>query len=73
MKVEEKQSRELKKIQDMELVILMDEVQYGEGIEGLDMEQQSLAGLLKAKIQDVQRRMRFLGATQGVEAHDSPL
>ncbi|CAN0861530.1 hypothetical protein LINGRAHAP2_LOCUS8236 [Linum grandiflorum] len=40
MKAEEKQSRELKKIHDMELEILMDE---------------------------------FLGATQGVEAHDSSL
>ncbi|CAN0861506.1 hypothetical protein LINGRAHAP2_LOCUS8225 [Linum grandiflorum] len=38
------------------------------------MEQRrSLAWLLKAKIQDVQRRIRFLGATQGVKAHDSPL
>ncbi|CAN0861504.1 hypothetical protein LINGRAHAP2_LOCUS8224 [Linum grandiflorum] len=44
----------------MELAILMDEVRYGEGTEGLDMEQhRSLAWLLKAKIQDVQRRMRF--------------
>ncbi|CAN0881338.1 hypothetical protein LINGRAHAP2_LOCUS14181 [Linum grandiflorum] len=54
IKVEEKQRRELKKILDMELVILMDEVRYGEGIEELDMEQQrSLAWLLQAKIQDV--------------------
>ncbi|CAN0861534.1 hypothetical protein LINGRAHAP2_LOCUS8238 [Linum grandiflorum] len=58
----------------MELAILMDEVRYGKGTEGLDMEQQrSLAWLLKAKIQDVQRRMQFIGATQGVEAHDSSL
>ncbi|CAN0861546.1 hypothetical protein LINGRAHAP2_LOCUS8244 [Linum grandiflorum] len=74
MKAEEKQSRELKKIHDMELAILMDEVRYGKGTEGLDMEQRrSLAWLLKGKIQDVQRRMQFLGATQGVEAHDSSL
>ncbi|CAN0920314.1 Agamous-like MADS-box protein AGL80 [Linum grandiflorum] len=60
MKVEEKQRRELKKIQDMELVILMDEVRYKEGIEGLDMEQwRSLAWFFQAKIQDVQRRMWF--------------
>ncbi|CAN0861528.1 Agamous-like MADS-box protein AGL80 [Linum grandiflorum] len=58
MKAEEKQSRELKKIHDMELAILMDEVRYGKGIVGLDMDQRrSLAWLLKAKIQDVQRRM----------------
>ncbi|CAN0861510.1 hypothetical protein LINGRAHAP2_LOCUS8227 [Linum grandiflorum] len=74
MKAEEKQSRELKKIHDMELAILMDDVRFGKGTEGLDMEQRrSLAWLLKAKIQDVQRRMLFLGATQGVEAHDSSL
>ncbi|CAN0879241.1 Agamous-like MADS-box protein AGL80 [Linum grandiflorum] len=74
VKADEKQRRELKKIHDMELAILMDEVRYGEGIGGLDMEQQrNLAWLLKAKIQVVQRRMQFLGATIGVEAHDGPL
>ncbi|CAN0920313.1 MADS-box transcription factor PHERES 1 [Linum grandiflorum] len=60
MKVEEKQRRELNKIQDMELVILMVEVRYKEGIEGLAMEQwRSLAWFFQAKIQDVQRRMWF--------------
>ncbi|CAN0861536.1 MADS-box transcription factor PHERES 1 [Linum grandiflorum] len=74
METEEKQSRKLKKIHDMELAILMDEVRYREGTEGLDMEQQrSLAWLLKAMIQDVQRWMQFLGATQGVKARDSSL
>ncbi|CAN0861522.1 Agamous-like MADS-box protein AGL80 [Linum grandiflorum] len=74
VKAEEKQSRELMKIHDMELAILMDEVRYGEGTEGLDMEQQrSVAWLLKAKIQDVQRRMQFLGAKQRVDAHDSSM
>ncbi|CAN0879240.1 MADS-box transcription factor PHERES 1 [Linum grandiflorum] len=74
VKTEKKQKRELKKIEDMELAILMDEVRYGKRIERLDMEQRRrLAWLLKAKLQDVQKRMRFLDATQGVEAHDDPL
>ncbi|CAN0879306.1 Agamous-like MADS-box protein AGL80 [Linum grandiflorum] len=74
VKAEEKQKRELKKIRDMELSILMDEVRYGKGLEELDIEQRiSLAGLIKDKIQEVRRRMQFLGATQGFEAPDGPL
>ncbi|CAN0879193.1 MADS-box transcription factor PHERES 1 [Linum grandiflorum] len=68
MKAEEKQRRDLKKIHGMEPGILMDKIRYGEGIEGIDMEQRrSLAWLLQAKIQDVQMRMRF-----PFSPHDEP-
>ncbi|CAN1222117.1 hypothetical protein LINGRAPRIM_LOCUS488 [Linum grandiflorum] len=74
MKADEQHRRELKKIRDMELAILMDEVRYGKGMEGLDMEQRkSLAWLIQIKIQEVQGCMKFFGATRGFEPHDGPM
>ncbi|CAN0881336.1 hypothetical protein LINGRAHAP2_LOCUS14179 [Linum grandiflorum] len=73
MKAEEKQRRELKKILDMELVILMDEVRYEEGIEGLYMEQwRSLVWLLQAKIQDVQRQIYLREVIMKAEEKQRP-